>query len=148
MALCCHCLFLLSISPSFGASRGVCFVTSISWIPSLMFFCCFFFFKLNKEKHELHRQIMYRRTCVCMKTQISLRSHIVWSKFSMPDESLDPSLAIHIEHTGSDQTTWICRLIWIFAGRTCPTVLFSRFGSYNQQQKKRDIWVAGWHIGP
>ena len=63
-----------------------------------------------------------------MKTQISLRIRAVWSESSLSAWRNLVSLAIrNALCEDSDQTARMRRLIWIFAGRSCPTVHFLMF---------------------
>ena len=53
------------------------------------------------------------------KTQISLGIHPVWSESSLSTWRKLGSLATHWGHSeDSDQTGWMPRLIWVFAGHT------------------------------
>ena len=62
------------------------------------------------------------------KTQISLRARAVWSESSLSAWRNVAPLAIqNAPGEDSDQTARMRRLIWIFAGRTCPK---SYCGSY------------------
>ena len=55
------------------------------------------------------------------KTQISLRNRAVWSDSSLSARRNFASLAFqNAPSEDSDQTARMRRLIWIFAGRTCP----------------------------
>ena len=55
------------------------------------------------------------------KTQISLRIRAVWTEFLWFVWRNFALLAIQNEHSEySDQSVQMRRLIWIFAGRTCP----------------------------
>ena len=59
------------------------------------------------------------------KTQISLGTHTVWSESSLSAWKKLRSLATHWAHSeDSDQTGWMPRLIWVFAGCTCHFVGF------------------------
>ena len=59
------------------------------------------------------------------KTQIRLRILAVWSESSLSASRNFASLAIqNAPSEDSDQTARMRRLIWIFAGRTCPKVRF------------------------
>ena len=59
------------------------------------------------------------------KTQISLGIRPVWSESLLSAWRKLGSLATHWAHSeDSDQTGWIPRLIWVFAGRTCHFVGF------------------------
>ena len=51
--------------------------------------------------------------------QISLRILTVWSEFSLCAHwvAKDP-IRLHADSEHSDQTLWVHRLIWVFAGRT------------------------------
>ena len=65
------------------------------------------------------------------KTQISLGIRPVWSESSLSVWRKLGPLAAHWAHSeDSDQTGWVPRLIWVFAGRTATLVL-SRGGSNN-----------------
>ena len=64
------------------------------------------------------------------KTQISLAIRPVWSE-SLLSAWRKRSLATHWAHSKvSDQTGWMLRLIWVFAGRTVILLFFSCPGSY------------------
>ena len=55
------------------------------------------------------------------KTQICKRNRAVWSESSLSTWRVFASLAIqNVPSKDSDQTARMRRLIWIFAGRTCP----------------------------
>ena len=59
------------------------------------------------------------------KTQISLRLRAVWLESSLSASRNFASLAIqNARSEDSDQTARMCRLIWTWAGRTCPMVRF------------------------
>ena len=59
------------------------------------------------------------------KSQISLRIRAVWSESSPSAWSNFTILAIqNAPSEDSDQTAQMRRLIWIFAGRTCPKIRF------------------------
>ena len=59
------------------------------------------------------------------KTQISLGIRPVWSEFLLFTQwvAKDPNF-LHADSEDSDQTGWIPRLIWVFAGRTYHFVGF------------------------
>ena len=59
------------------------------------------------------------------KTQISLGIRPVWSESSLCAQwvAMDPSF-LHADSEHSDQTGWMPRLIWVFAGHTCHFVGF------------------------
>ena len=59
------------------------------------------------------------------KTQISLGIRPVWSESSLCAQwvAKDPSF-LHADSEDSDQTGWMPRLTWVFAGRTCHSVGF------------------------
>ena len=63
------------------------------------------------------------------KTQISLSLRPVWSESSLSAQwvAKDPSF-LHADSEDSDQTGWMPRLIWVFAGRTCHFFFFFFFG--------------------
>ena len=59
------------------------------------------------------------------ETKISMRIRAVWSECSLSAWRNFASLAIqNVRSEDSDQTTRMRRLLWIFAGRTCPKVRF------------------------
>ena len=59
------------------------------------------------------------------KTQINLGIRPVWSESSLSAWRKLGSLATYWAHSeDSDQTGWVPRLIWVFAGRTCHFVGF------------------------
>ena len=59
------------------------------------------------------------------ETQISRRMHTVWSESSLSAWRNFASLAIqNASSEDSDQTVWMRRLIWSFAGRICPMLRF------------------------
>ena len=65
------------------------------------------------------------------KTQISLGIRPVWSESSLLAWRKPGSLATHWAHSeDSDQTGWMPRLIWVFAGRTLILLVLSRGGSF------------------
>ena len=73
------------------------------------------------------------------KTQISLRIRAVWLESALSAWRNIASLATQYAHReDSDQTVRMRRLIWIFAGRTCPKVrsLTLRFNYYP--------WTKNW----
>ena len=54
-----------------------------------------------------------------VKSQIRLGTHPVWSESLLSAWRSIRSFAIHKAHSGdSDQTGWMPRLIWVFAGHT------------------------------
>ena len=78
------------------------------------------------------------------KTQISLRIRAVWSQSTLLAWRNFASLAIqNALSEDSDQTARMRRLIWIFAGHTCPKVRFLTLRlictlSYNGQKIRRN----------
>ena len=60
------------------------------------------------------------------KTQISLGIHPVWSESSLYAQwvAKNPSF-LHADSKDSDQTGWMPRLIWVFAGRTVILLVLS-----------------------
>ena len=64
------------------------------------------------------------------KTQISLGIRPVWSESSLSAWRKLGSLATHWAHSkDSDQTGWMPRLIWVFAGCTVTLLVLSCCGS-------------------
>ena len=71
------------------------------------------------------------------KTQISLGIRPVWSEASLCAKwvAKDPSF-LHADSEDSDQTGWMLRLIWVFAGRTTTLLVLSWGGSYRPLSAK------------
>ena len=79
------------------------------------------------------------------KTQISLGIHPVWSGSSPSAWRKLGSLATHWAYSeDSDQTGWMPRLIWVFAGRTLILLVLSGRGSFNKTQYV--MYVTIWQI--
>ena len=85
------------------------------------------------------------------KTQISLGIRPVWSESSLSAWRNLGSLATHWVHSeGSDQTGWMPRLIWIYAGRTLTLLVLSCRGSSvgmqlsKYEQNPECNWSAWW----
>ena len=79
------------------------------------------------------------------KTQISLGICPVWSESSLSAWRNLGSLATHWGHSeDSDQTGWMPRLIWVFAGRTVTLLVLSCRGS-NAIESTR--LLVGGHFG-
>ena len=64
------------------------------------------------------------------KTQISLGIRLVWSESSLSAWRKLGSLATHWAQAKTDQTRWMPRLIWDFAGRTLILLVLSCRGSF------------------
>ena len=65
------------------------------------------------------------------KTQISLGIRPVWSESTLSTWRKLGSLATHWVHSeDSDQTGWMPRLTWVFAGRTAILLVLSWGGSF------------------
>ena len=64
------------------------------------------------------------------KTQISLGIRPVWSESLLCAQwvAKDP-IFLHADNEDSDQTGWMARLIWVFAGCTAILLVLSRSGS-------------------
>ena len=78
------------------------------------------------------------------KTQISLGIHPVWSESSLSAWRELRSLATHWAHSkDSDQTGWMRRLIWVFAGRTVVLLVLSWGWSYSFSWQLRTYRVWG-----
>ena len=59
------------------------------------------------------------------KTRISRGIHLVWSESLLCAQWVAKDLSLlHADSKDSDQTGWMPRLIWVFAGRTCHFVGF------------------------
>ena len=70
------------------------------------------------------------------KTQISLGIRPVWSESLLSAWRKLGSLATHWAHSeDSDQTGWMPRLIWVFAGHTVILLVLLWGGSYNDPSK-------------
>ena len=69
------------------------------------------------------------------KNQISLGIRPVWSESSLCTQRVakDPRF-LHVDSEDSDQTGWMPRLIWVFAGRTLTLLVLSCRGSYGPRQ--------------
>ena len=65
------------------------------------------------------------------KTQTSLGIHPVWSESLLCTKwvAKDPRF-LHVDSEDIDQTGWMPRLIWVFAGRTVTLLVLSCCGSY------------------
>ena len=75
------------------------------------------------------------------KTQISLGIRPVWSESLLSAWRKLGSLATQWAHReGSDQTGWMPRLIWVFAGRTVILLLLSCHGSCSFVILQTDWW--------
>ena len=79
-----------------------------------------------KPPHEKTNKMTVRPA----KSQISLGIRPVWSESSLSAWRKLGSLATHWVHSeDSDQTGQMCRLIWVFAGRTLILLVLARGGS-------------------
>ena len=77
--------------------------------------------RISEPPHDKTNKVTVRPT----QTQISLGIRTVWSESSLSAWRKLGSLATHWAHSeDSDQTGWMPRLIWVFAGRTCHFVGF------------------------
>ena len=76
------------------------------------------------------------------KTQISLGIRPVWSESSLCAQwvAKDPRF-LHADSEDSDQTGWMPRLIWVFAGRTLILLVLSCRGSGKNEAKDK-IWAV------
>ena len=83
--------------------------------------------QLFEPRHDKTNKVSVRPA----KTQISLGICPVWSESLLSAwRNLGP-LATHWAHSeDSDQTGWIPRLIWVFAGRTLILLVLSCRGSF------------------
>ena len=114
--------------------RDNLYTTSLCCIQTLMFFSAWWEMAFSWA----HRGLLYDFTTiwatarqnqqnnVCpVKTQISLRIHTVWPDSSLSAWRTVGSLSTHRVHSEySDQSGWMPRLIWVYAGRTCHIVGF------------------------
>ena len=100
--------------------------------------------------------------CAPAKTQISLGIRPVWSESSLSAWRKLGSLATNWWHReDSDQTGWMPRLIWVFAGCTVTLLVLSCRGSiyvalfihehikvrqkiFFSESVNRHIWVTSW----
>ena len=75
------------------------------------------------------------------KTQISLGIRPVWSESSLSARRKLGSLAIHWAHSEDfDQTGWMSRLFWVFAGRMVILLVLSWGGSFDINAKWCNFW--------
>ena len=71
-----------------------------------------------------------------VKTQISLDICPVWSESSLCIQWVAKDLSfLHADSEDSDQTGWMPRLIWVFAGHTLILLILSCCGSSNWIKK-------------
>ena len=80
------------------------------------------------------------------KTQINLDIRPVWSESSLGAQwvAKDPSF-LHADSEDSDQTGWMPRLIWVFAGRTAILLVLSCRGSHifhEQENETLNKWIV------
>ena len=81
---------------------------------------------------EPHPDKTNKMTLRPAKTQNSLGIRPVWSESSLSAWRKTRSLVTHWAHSeDSDQTGWMPRLIWVFAGCTVILLLLSRCGSFS-----------------
>ena len=81
---------------------------------------------LSEPRHDKTNKMTVRPA----KTQISLGIHPVWSESSLSAWRTFGSLATHWALSQDfDQTGWMSRLIWVFAGRTVTLLVLSCCGS-------------------
>ena len=79
----------------------------------------------NKSRNDRKRNFWHERPAT---TQIRLRIRAVWSESSLSAWRKFASSAIqNAPSEYPDQTVRMHRLVWIFAGRTCPKVRFLTF---------------------
>ena len=83
-----------------------------------------------RNQNELRHDKTNKMSVCPAKTQISLGFRPVWSESSLSAWRNIGSLATHWAHSKvSDQTGWMPRLIWVFAGRTLILLVLSCHGS-------------------
>ena len=77
-------------------------------------------FELFKGKYHLSHSTTKpaKRPVRPAKTQISLCIHPAWSVFAVRSVSSFGPRFLHVDSEDTDQTVWMSRLIWVFAGRT------------------------------
>ena len=82
------------------------------------------------------------KVSVCpAKTQISLGIRPVWSESSLSAWRKLGSLATHWAHSqDSNQSGWMPRLIWVFAGRRVTLLVFSLRGSNIPSVLEHNVW--------
>ena len=85
------------------------------------------FSTLYEPRHNKTNKVTVRPA----KTQISLGIHPIWSESLLCAQwvAKDPSF-LHADSEDSDQTGWMPRLIWVFAGHTLILLVLSCRGSY------------------
>ena len=88
-------------------------------------------FRLNTLVFEPPRDKTNKVSVRPAKTQISLGIRLVWSESLLSAWRKLGPLATHWAHSeDSDQTGWMPRLIWVFAGRTVILLVLSWGGSF------------------
>ena len=103
---------------------------------------------MNRLMNKPTRPVRPAKTQISLgKTHISLGIRPVWSEFSLFAWRKFGSLATDWEHSeDSDQTWWMPRLIWVFAGHTVILLVLSRGGWNEPSHKKRYLSVMRWAI--
>ena len=96
-----------------------------------------FYYLRNEPPHEKTSNVAVPPA----KTQISLGIRPVWSESSLSAWRKLGSLANHWAHSiDSDQTGWMPRLIWVFAG--CTVILLGlSWGGSNRSALAVNCWV-------
>ena len=99
-------------------------VITWKWNHSFITWKLIIFVRHKKHRIRAGRKRIFWHVCPTM-TQISLRIRAVWLESSLSAWRHFASLTIqNATSEDSDQTARMRRLIWIFAGRTCPEVRF------------------------
>ena len=91
-------------------------------------FCCI---PMDQSKFEPPHDKTNKMSVHPGKTQISLGFCPVWSESSLSAwRKLGSSTINWVHSEDSDQTGWMPRLIWVFAGRTCHFVGFCHVAAH------------------
>ena len=81
---------------------------------------------INEPQHDKTNKVTVRTA----KTQISLGIRPVWSESLLCAQWVAKNASfLHADSEDSDQTGWMPRLIWVFAGRTVILLVLSWGGS-------------------
>ena len=75
------------------------------------------------NERQIHEDSAFRQTCVPSEDQIKPRKSRIFTGISKDAKFL-------YADKKTDQTAWMRRLIWVFVGRKCQKVCFSRCRPY------------------
>ena len=92
-------------------------------------YCCYSWVRIYQKAFEPRHDKTNKMTVRPAKISLGIRP--VWSESSLSAWRKLGSLATHWAHSeDSDQTGWMPRLIWVFAGRTLILLVLSCRGSF------------------